>query len=358
MKKKFGALLVLATGALVALTGCGAPKEPEDHIWEPTKEIQEAELNYDDLKIQIDDKVIGFNEKTLFSDFTELFSDEEKYGFVDDEGNNISGENNILEPDSYSYVYLVNKNFYNSGNNQGFAYRDGNPYQPILELKVSNNENNIIAYNECDASIKLFNHYYNGGMYLSGGIPLSQGAISKTEGFNMSSLADDLEDLGFEKDYFKDNSQGQDSIKKTRNWGNLVCALTDYFEPDLDYPALGYEETSQGEYTLYIRQQPSTTAAKMYAYENDQWVNYFPSPGFLAKHFGLSGKDFDKAETYYLVSTGYNYRSITLSYNGNTGLMNSLQSASSDTGYKKICYYQIMPESKLGDYPDIEIVEE
>ena len=79
MKKKFGALLVLATGALVALTGCGAPKEPEDNIWEALDEIKEAELDYKTLSVQVDDKILVINEERTFNDFLEMLVD---YGVI------------------------------------------------------------------------------------------------------------------------------------------------------------------------------------------------------------------------------------------------------------------------------------
>lgn len=350
MKKKFGALLVLATGALVALTGCGAPKEPEDHIWEALDEIKEAELDYKTLSVQVDDKILVINEERTFNDFLEMFPEEENFIFVNEDSNIINPEDDLIESNRNEKVYLLNEDFYSLDAEWEGWKASEIEYQPVFSLSLSNDTDSPVTYGDCKAELCDFNDGYSGAMYLSSGLPISKGAISKLEGLDYTSVEEELNEMGFqEMDSKLYNAYSTDII---------TTDVNNYYDPMDDLPTLGYVKEHEGEYRLYILLNKSKAVAK---YDFD----YNDNPSAFDGAYSYSDRlidrmidfsDVDKSEKIYYVVTRVAYQEITLDYDGDNGLSNSLQLATYE-GKDRIDYKQLLIESKLKEHPEINIKE-
>ena len=338
MKKKIGALLVLATGALVALTGCGAPKEPEDHIWEALDEIKEAELDYKTLSsVQVDDKILVINEERTFNDFLEMFPEDENYVFVKKDGSPINIEDDLVSANSSEVVYLENSDFYTESDKwSGLQFCS----DPVLELNVHNDTDSAVSYGDCSVTVDSFNANYQGAIYLSSGLPLSKGAISKFEGLEYTSLEDELNEMSF---------QEMDSAMPA---SNTIETVNDYYDPMEDLPTLGYFKKSEGRYSLYIMLNKTKAAAK-YQFDFNENPSAFNS-GYRFEQRLIDFSDVDKSEKIYYVVTRVAYQEITLDYRGDSDLSNSLQLVTYE-GKDITDYRQFLIESKLKEHPEITI---
>lgn len=343
MKKKFGALLVLATGALVALTGCGAPKEPEDHIWEALDEIKETELDYKTLSVQVDDKILVINEERTFNDFLEMFPEDENFIFVTKDSNIINLEDDLIESNRTETVYLLNEDFYSLDAEWEGWKASAIEYQPIFSLSLSNDTDSPVTYGDCKAELCDFNDGYSGAMYLSSGLPISKGAISKFEGLDYTSVEEELNEMGF-----------QEMDSRLNGADIFMTDINNYYDPMDDLPTLGYFKESDGNYSLYILLNKSKAAAK-YQFDSNEISDFFDG-GFYYDGYFIDYPDVDESEKIYYVATRVAYQKISLSYKGDNGLSNSLQLATYE-GKERTDYKQFLIESKLKEHPEINIKE-
>ncbi|SFO26714.1 hypothetical protein SAMN05216351_105112 [Pseudobutyrivibrio sp. JW11] len=139
------------------MTGCGAPKEPEDHIWEALDGIKEAELDYKTLSVQVDDKILVINEERTFNDFLEMFPEEENFIFVNKDSNIINPEDDLIESNRTERVYLLNEDFYSLDAEWEGWNASAIEYQPIFSLSLSNDTDSPVTYGDCKAELCDFN---------------------------------------------------------------------------------------------------------------------------------------------------------------------------------------------------------